>query len=175
MRGEERRRGQAARMDTPPTIRVLIIIVLMAIAVDIASQPALSYNYHGLWVGTLKRFAANHTQIAVYSSENRRELLFILPPNIPITSADGTHHYSPSDLKVGALVRVHVNMPWDFGYYGYGATVGATYVTRIDLLTGAAIHRSIQKSLQETLPSPTPLSSPTSAPPVPIIFVSPSP
>lgn len=162
-------------MNTPPIIRVLILFMLMTIAFDILMQPALSYNYHGLWVGTIKRFAANHTQIAVYSSENRRELLFILPPNIPVMSADGKHHYPFSDLKVGALVRVHVNMPWDFGYYGYGATVGAAYVTRVDLLTGAAIHRSIQRSLQQTLPSPAPLPSPTSPPPVPIIFVSPSP
>jgi hypothetical protein len=163
-------------MKMPLILRVLIVIVLMAVAVVNMPQPALSYNFHGLWVGTIKYFAANHTQIDVYSSENRRDLLFVIPPGFNrIMSADGTHVYKASDLKVGTLVRVHVNMPYDFNYYGMGATIGAMYVTRIDILNGAAIHSSIQRSLQQTLPSPTPGPSPTSPPPVPIIFVSPTP
>jgi hypothetical protein len=163
-------------MKTPLIIRVLIVIVLMTVAIVNAPRPALSYNFHGLWVGTIKYFAANHSQIDVYSSDYRRDLLFVIPPGFNrIMSADGTHVFKPSDLKVGTLVRVHVNMPYDFNYYGYGATIGAMYVTRIDILNGAAIHRSIQNSLQQTLPSPTPGPSPTSPPPVPIIFVSPTP
>ena len=164
-------------MKSPLIIRVLLIVIFMAVAVvSNIPQPALSYNFNGLWVGTIKYFAANHSQIDVYSKENRRDLIFVIPPGFNhITSADGTHVYKASDLKVGTLVRVHVNMPYDFNYYGYGATIGAMYVTRIDILTGAAVHSSIQHSLRQTLPSPTPGPSPTSPPPVPIIFVSPTP
>ena len=60
-------------------------------------------------------------------------------------------------------------------YYGYGVTIGAMYVTRVDILSGHAMHADIQRSLKATLPSPTPGPSPTSPPPVPIIFVSPTP
>ncbi|GEM_PF-5779828 len=173
--GDARRIGQAPWMKTPMSLRVLVAVLLVMMSINVMSKPALSFNFTGMWVGTIKYFAMNGTQIDVYSSENQRSLLFVLPPHIPITSADGTQHYPKSDLKVGTLVRVHVNMPYGWGYYGYGATIGAMYVTRIDILNGLAIHKSIQKSLRETLPSPTPGPSPTSPPPVPIIFVSPTP
>jgi hypothetical protein len=162
-------------MKTPISLRALVAVLFVIASINVMSKPAVSFNFTGMWVGTIKYFAMSGTQIDVYSSENRRDLLFVLPPNVPITSADGTHHYHKSDLKVGTLVRVHVNMPYGWGYYGYGATIGAMYVTRIDILNGAAINKSIQKSLQETEPSPTPGPSPTSPPPVPIIFVSPTP
>ncbi len=163
-------------MKTPLIIRVLLVIMLAAVSLVNAPQLARSYAFNGLWVGTIKNFAANHTEINVYSNENRRALLFVIPPGFNrVLSADGTHAYKLSDLKVGELVRVHVDMPYDFGYYGYGVTIGAKYVTRIDILSGAAIHSSIQHSLRQTLPSPSPRPSPTSPPPVPIIFVSPTP
>jgi hypothetical protein len=149
---------------------VLALLLLIAL-----SGPVQSFNFQGNWVGTVKRFAANNTEIAVYSSEYRRELLFVLPPHVPVTSPDGTHHYKLSDIKVGTYVRVHVDMPYGFSYYGYGASIGSLYVTHIDIVTGQAIHANIQKSLQETLPSPSPRAAPTSPAPVPIIFVSPTP
>ncbi|MBV8460557.1 MAG: hypothetical protein JO009_06680 [Candidatus Eremiobacteraeota bacterium] len=157
-------------------LRIVIACVLTAIAIDTASRPALSFNFEGMWVGNIKGFAANHTQMEVYSSYNRRSLLFIIAPGTPVTSADGTKHYPASDLKVGTLVRVHVNMPygWDY-YYGYGVTIGAMYITRIDILTGAAVHSQIHQALKQTLPSPSPRPSPTVGPSVPIIFVSPTP
>ncbi|MBV8263857.1 MAG: hypothetical protein JOY87_08560, partial [Candidatus Eremiobacteraeota bacterium] len=89
-------------------LRIVIACVLTAIAIDTASRPALSFNFEGMWVGNIKGFAANHTQMEVYSSYNRRSLLFIIAPGTPVTSADGTKHYPASDLKVGTLVRVHV-------------------------------------------------------------------
>ena len=162
-------------MKTQSVIRALFIVVLIAVALDYTSRPALSYAFQGMWVGTIKSFAMNNTQMSVYSSENRRSLLFVVSPHIPITSGDGTQHYRFSDLKVGELVRVHVDMPYGWGYYGYGVTVGAMYITRIDILNGAAIHSNIQNSLKQTLPSPSPQPSGTPPPPVPIIFVSPSP
>jgi hypothetical protein len=160
------------RMKTTFSVRVVIALFLVVIAL---AGPAQSFNFTGNWVGTVKRFAANNTEIAVYSSEYKRELLFVLPPHVPVMSPDGTHQYKLSDVKVGTYVRVHVNMPYGWGYYGYGATIGAIYVTRIDIVTGQEIHSNIQKSLRETLPSPSPQPSPTSPPPVPIIFVSPTP
>jgi hypothetical protein len=157
-------------------IRVVIVFILSAIVVDTAARPALSFNFEGMWVGNIKGFAANHTQMEVYSSYNRRSLLFIIAPGTPITSADGTKQYPHSALKVGTLVRVHVNMPygWD-AYYGYGVTIGAMYITRIDILTGSAVHSQIHETLKQTLPSPSPRPSPTVGPSVPIIFVSPTP
>ncbi len=162
-------------MKTPAYLRALIAVVLVMTSIEVVSRPALSFEFNGMWVGTIKNFAAGGSQINVYSKENQRSLLFVLPPHVPITSADGTQQFHKSDLKVGELVRVHVDMPYGWGYYGYGATIGAMYVTRIDILNGAAIHKSIQNSLKATLPSPTPRPSPTSPPPVPIIFVSPTP
>lgn len=150
------------------------VIALLLVAIGL-SGPAESFNFKGNWVGTVKRFAANNTEIAVYSSEYRRELLFVLPPHVPIESPDGTHHYTISDVKVGSYVRVHVDMPYGWSYYGYGASVGALYVTRIDIITGEAFNKQMQQSLKATLPSPSPRPSQTSPPPVPIIFVSPTP
>ena len=160
---------------TPLFVRVLIAFIVSAIILQSAS-PVLSFNFEGMWVGNIKGFAANHTQMDVYSSYNRRSLLFVIAPGTPITSADGTKRYHPSDLKVGTLVRVHVNMPygWD-AYYGYGVSIGAMYITRIDILNGAAIHSQIHETLKQTLPSPSPRPSPTVGPSVPIIFVSPAP
>ena len=158
----------------PLLVRALIAFIVSAIVIESAA-PALSFNFEGMWVGNIKGFAANHTQMDVYSSYNRRSLLFVIAPGTPITSADGTKHYHPSDLKVGTLVRVHVNMPYGWGYYGYGVTIGSMYITRIDILTGAAVHSQIHETLKQTLPSPSPRPSPTVGPSVPIIFVSPTP
>ncbi len=174
-KGDMQRCGQAPIMKTESLIRVAIAFLTIAVALECASRPALSFNFEGMWVGNIKGFAANHTQMDVYSPDHRRSLLFVIAPGTPITSADGSMHYKPSDLKVGTLVRVHVNMPYGWGYYGYGVTIGAMYITRIDILTGAAIHHNIQQSLKQTLPSPSPRPSGTEPPPVPIIFVSPSP
>ena len=161
-------------MKTPVYLRVLIAAVIVMTAINVMARPAFSWDFNGLWVGTIKNFAAGGTEINVYSKENQHSRLFVLPPHVPITSADGKEQYPRSDLKVGELVRVHVNMPYDWGYYGYGVTIGALYVTRIDILSGVALHKSIQHSLRQTLPSPSPRPSP-SHPPVPIIFVSPTP
>ena len=162
-------------MKMQPIIRIVIGALVAAIAVQNMSRPAQAFAFQGLWVGTVKGFAMNHTQMDVYSSENRRSLLFVIAPGTPITSADGTKHYKASDLKVGSLVRVHVDMPYGWGYYGYGVTIGAMYITRIDILTGGAVHSQIQNTLKQTLPSPSPAPSPTVGPSVPIIFVSPTP
>jgi hypothetical protein len=156
------------------TFSFKIIVAFLLVAIALAG-PVLSLNYTGVWVGKVTRFAANNTEMAVYSSENRREILFVLSPHVPIESADGTIHYNVSNIKIGTWVRVHVDMPYGFGYYGYGTAVGPLYITRIDIISGQSFNKSLEKSLRATLPSPSPRPSPTSPPPVPIIFVSPSP
>jgi hypothetical protein len=156
-------------------LRVLLVLIASVTIVFAISNPASSFNFQGMWVGTIKGFAMNHTQMDVYSSENRRSLLFVLAPGVHVTSADGSQHYKLSDLKVGEHVRVHVDMPYGWGYYGYGVSIGSMYITRVDILSGAAAQAQLQHTLRQTLPSPSPAPSPTSPPPVPIIFVSPTP
>jgi len=162
-------------MKHSPVVRLFLVFVASVAILMMVSNPARSFNFQGMWVGTIKGFAMNHTQMDVYSKENRRSLLFVLAPGVHVTSADGSQHYRLSDLKVGQLVRVHVDMPYGWGYYGYGVSIGSMYITRIDILTGAAAHAQLEHTLKQTLPSPSPAPSRTPPPPVPIIFVSPTP